>query len=269
MSVFDNVTNDASVNYDLNASSSDAVRLPFPTMLLWWTHGQKNMKALGSAMYYGGFLADKDVFEEVTSAIPSALGLAEDAFELEGNQGSYKVYGFRALALAPIARRYRWITPRPGDSGKGKSHVQYLCLVGVKGEDGKYTAIAPAIVSAKSLSAMHLQNAFKDFEKATEEQRKVTAKGLGVQYFWHPIGTFGDAAHETLAQGSVVTYPKVALPKEVTPDYIEQRFVGVENMAKIVDLRGQAQEWLDAWSKENLAKANANAEEPKKDDIPF
>jgi hypothetical protein len=225
------------------SSADEGIRLPFTAPVLWWKHGSKSLKQVGGVQYYGGWASNA---EEFFAAI-GEFGSDPHGFRnatYSGRDGDFDVYEGRAVAMAPIAIRKRWIVT-PGT--KGRSHLQMLCLMANQ-DGGNFVTWGPAVLSAKGLTTREIENTLRQFDSMTSEARKATAPGVPTLYFWRAIGTFGNEPNfQAVGSGnqqSTVTYPILYKPSAITPESIERWFVGNEAAALMVQLKAQAAEWI-------------------------
>jgi len=258
-----------------SAIDSDGIHLPFTAPIVWWKHGNKQLKATGDIRYYGGWATNAEEFYAAVGengALPT--GFVDGSFS--GNDGEFAVYQTRKVCVAPIATRKRWITM---ENSKGRSHLQMLCMLASQ-EDGHFASWGPVVLSAKGLTTREIENSFRTFDTVTAEIRKEIAPHIPTLYFWRFIGTFGkDPEFIKVGSGnntSNVTYPTIYQPQELNNDLVSSWFVGEEVAGKMVEYRNLAADWLndDRWkqSKDSIddtAMVDPNFAGGFMDDLPF
>lgn len=250
------------------APQDDRITLPFANLWMYWTNGNPAASKENGAQYYGGWAADADEFAASMGALgktvmPANFSPVQTWTNREGNE--YNVITTRAVFVAPIATRLVWSTR---DDGKSMSHLAMLCyLATLEKTDGKVSAkpYAPIVLTAKSYSSTHVQNAFKQWAANTAAARAKYAPGVPANLFWYGIGTFGDTRQQVMvgkgAQSPIVPAQAKTFP-EWTEAHIEMYFVGDEVAAEMLELKKQAAEWLaDTGKKNNAVAPNASIDE--------
>lgn len=255
---------------------SERVNLPFDAPYFWWTNGNPAGNKNGSGVqFYGGWTTDAETLEAMTEIYLRGL-VKETHYSRAGN--AYTVYAVRYLAVAPIAKRSRWVIPPEG--GKGSGHTQYLVMT-ASYQDKTFTPCIPAVLSVKGYVAMILDSVMAEFDRITLKARKQYAGNATGSLFWRLIGTFGKERSQRMVgkaeMQSPITPPVLFVPKESfdSEEALARFYVGAEVAKQMVEFRQLAQEWIDTWKQP--AKPNASnddyfpeppmPEEPG--DIPF
>lgn len=268
------------VNEMKDAFGGEGIRLPFTVTYWRWMNGQSVYKGIGSAPYFGGWAANvEDVEVAMAEYGPLPMfdpktkkGSFAGPFTLSKRDGGeYDVYTARALAVAVIGKRERWVVnaDQPGDKGRG--HTQVLGLAGYRGEDGTIQPWGPVVLTARGLAALNIRNAFRDFERKTQRPRSQFARNIPAWFFYAIVGTFGDKPQVQMAGKTGAQSPispcNLYLPEgEITAEALKTWYVGEGMVEQLIDLRHQANEWLsdDNWkSGKEAQKEDAAPEGPE------
>ncbi len=234
-------------------------RLPFAAPYLWVVNGDPKMKPLGGALYYGGWITRAEemlaVCEEKGVAVPP--GFARQPIPLRNGE-EFEGFATRYVLVAPIGARSAWLQGSNNlhvsryQEG-ARRHVQALCLLGSKhGENGSATVIpwGPVVLTAKGYQATYLVKAFREWEKKTKPLRQKVAPGVPAACFYMAVGTFGDkpeVMNVGRAESSTITPIRLYLPSALTEKTMEQLFVTEALAQLMVELRKEAEPWLNAW----------------------
>jgi hypothetical protein len=236
-----------------------SVKLPFPAPNMWWMNGKaalKNESSITDARRFGGWGISKEDFDELGISPAPSWNLTELTNE-KGN--TYSAYICRTAWVAPIARRFAWFE----NEGKSRSSLNILCYLMLRNQQGEFLKYGAVVLSAKSLSGVDLDQAFRKFTSQTAAHRD----GADAKFFLHGIGTFGDTPIFKEAKGkggasSTVTPPQLFIPKDgFNGDNLEKYFVPQEVMMEMAHLGTQAQEWLDDWNKRGKVEKQQDSAE--------
>lgn len=157
-------------------------------------------------------------------------------------------YIFPQIHVLVLAHRKRWfyrdgektIWLAPGaEFPKGaKSKVQvYVICKELNGE--------PALLTASSLNAMHLERAMNDFvKKVITPASRMSKAPFGRHHFWLPLASAGKWTNEVLKQnGQYITPPVLGLPEQVTVDVMKSLLAGREDVVFAESVIPEAREW--------------------------
>lgn len=237
-----NVANDIA-----SGMTGGRVELPFPVAYLWWNSGQADRSQEGSGVrYFGGWAADAQDVEAAGLTLPE---FARE-FWTAKDGGSYEVYTRRSVAVAPIAKRFRFF--------EGRGHLHILSLLASL-QNKSYLPWGPVVLSAKGYAAMSLESALNTWAKDTAKERREFANNLPAHFFYAPLGTFGRERQQAMAgkkgQQSPYTPVQVWLPENITVETLRKWFVGTETSNLMATLKAEATPWLEAWKQREQAAA--------------
>lgn len=249
----------------LKAPLSDGgVRLPFPAPVLWWRNGDRKMKQLGGVEYYGGWAISADELEDLQVAPPEGFAKAT----WSGKENDYDVYCGRYVGFAPIARRQKWEQAKAPDGtpkGYGRSSLQVLGVAATWDADAKqFLSYGPVVLSAKGWTAKHLQDALREFERVTAEPRKALASNLPANFFYAPVGSFGDEPNVVIVgkgpDQSPITPPTLRHVETYNAPTLQAMYLGPSTIQAAIEWKQQADEWMKAWDKPKNGDNGHNAE---------
>ena len=249
------------------------VRLPFDAPLFWWVNGSNRGVKNGSGVdYFGGWSTDGALLDSMVQssgiAIPDRL-VSEIQIPKNGNQ--FTIYSTRWLAVAPIARRFRWLIDQDKPNDKGRGHSQVLCLCSF-GKPLQYWM--PVILSAKGLASKAIDTAFKSFETETAVARKTWAHNAAYWFFWTRIGTFSDERNEVLVgprgTQSPIVEAQTYVPADLTEAKLDSLYVGERNVDIMLEMKELSSEWANAWIDNATSKQTIGRDVlPENEKIPF
>lgn len=232
-------------------SQADFVQLPFPYLRLYWHNGSPQADKAGNAKYYGGFQIGSDKAREDMSALgvtnlPSPF--VESTFVASDGK-EYDAFSARAIYAAPIKAKDDWYEEFDQKRGKTvKRHrLDFLVYLGSLTEKGKSKTIEPwgvAVISATGFAASAILRGFKEFIKDTQKIRDEFAPGVPPNFFYCPIGTFGDK-RITEAAGESTYVPAQVKQYEWTEGLLASIFVGDEAATKMIELQQLCEEWYN------------------------
>jgi hypothetical protein len=238
------------------AFGGEGIRLPYTVVYWKWQTANAVYKTYGNAPYFGGWIAnvgDVDLAVDEYGPLPmfdpkTKRGTFGGPFTIaKRDGGEFEAYGARALAVAVLGKRYRWIEERPGQAKR--SHVQVLGYMGYSQEGKIIQPWGPVVLIAKGLSAKFVTNAFRDFDSKTRRARQQHAHGIPAWFFYAIVGTFGDKPVTTMVgqagAQSPITPCDVYLPSEVSADHLKTWFIGEGLIDQALQLRRDAKEWLE------------------------
>ena len=227
----------------------DRVELPFEHLRLYWHNGYPQAQKEG-AQYFGGWFAGADDFIDDMAALnksaaPYGFSGPDQWTSRDGNE--YSTYSARAVYAAPIATRLNWLKRDDGGSTSHLGMLVYIATVEKQNDKNVLVPYAPGVLYAKSYAAKFIQDAFKQWVSDTVQLRAEAAPGVPVAMFYIPVGTFGKSRIvEDVGKSKTSPVVPCAYGKEGQWDTgtLEIHFVGDDIGAKIVELRRQAEEWL-------------------------
>lgn len=260
----------------------EGIKLPFPHLVIWAANGDRKMKQMATTSptaYFGGWNLDHDLVQELGDTKELKTPLDQTGWlrtQKEGREGAYTVYETRVLHMAPICKRFSWLS-KDGksrtpdyDAGHSRSHLQVLCLIGAQKPDG-ILYVAPAIVSVKGKGqTTALNNALKAWETQINANRQaMNAKGFPLFAWWQSIGTSGEPNFVSVGpskDSSDITPVKAVMATDkLTPEQMGKRFVGPDcfQLAKI--LLQDAKPWREAWKSPAESKQRGQQAPPPGD----
>ena len=221
----------------------EGIQLPFFAPVMFWKHGSP--QAGEGVCLYGGW---GSASEQYDFGDEPPQGFVPETWH-SSSGGAYDVFSSRQVSIAPILTRTRWTT---NENGKSRSHKQMLCMLGTW-DEVTYVPYGPAILSAKGLASRYLVEAITEFERQINPIRKESIAHIGLSFFWHVIGTFGDAQYEQMGSGnqtSTGTIIRAGHIKDPTIDTLKTLFVGLDVMNMMASYQSEAQDWYNAWKDE-------------------
>jgi len=254
------------------SGSNSRVPLPFAAPEMWWKNGEAaiaGMKEITDARRFGGWGVSKEEIDNMAYPLPP-LPEKWKLYEMTNSKGkAYEAYLTRSAWAAPIARRHAWFNYE----GKNQSRVNYLCYLGVVGEDKKILPWGPVVLSSKSFDGVNLDKLFKEFATKTSALRGATAPN----YFYTPLGTFrSEPMFDTRkgkngAESSVTPCQLFENKDGYTLDGLKSVFVGADIAKDMMELKKLSTEWLDDWNKkkDDRVAVVAPAAIPEEDENPF
>ena len=134
---------DPNVQKELQGSltNNQSVKLPFGAPQMWWSNGKPallSVNEIQDARRFGGFGVSREDVEAQAGQIPAELPYNWKLFDdLTNTKGAtYSAYLSRTAWVAPIARRYRWM------SFEGKEEPFLEIAAGESIEQGTYSTHA-------------------------------------------------------------------------------------------------------------------------------
>ena len=228
--------------------TGDFVELPFYAPYLWVLNGKANLKNPQDKInvpYFGGFAVSKDDFELAVTEYGNPGNFT--FYTMVNQEGKeYESYAVRALPIAPIVTRERWV--------EGRGHVQILAVAAMRADDGHFAYWAPVVLTAKSYTAKFLRDSLKEWERFTAKARREFAPGYPANLFYSPVGTFGsERKQQMVGKGSQSPITPIGLYKgkdgQCTQEMLQANFVGMDVVHLMKSLKEQAREWVDDWKK--------------------
>lgn len=227
--------------------TGDFVELPFYAPYLWVLNGKANLKNPQDKFnvpFFGGFAVSRDDFElAVTEYGNPGNFVFYTMVNQEGKE--YEIYASRAVAVAPIVTRERWI--------EGRGHVQVLAYAGMRGENGYFAPWGPVVLTAKSYTAKFLRDSLKEWESFTAKARREFAPSYPANLFYCFVGTFGERKQIMVGKGSQSPITPINLYKgnngQCTQEMLQANFVGMDVVHLMKSLKEQAKEWVEDWKK--------------------
>lgn len=239
---------------------------PVPVIRLSWHNGTPQSPKNSAAQHYGGWQRGKDDFDADVDAL--GLQLPEDCginlatwTSKEGTE--YEAYSTRNIYAAPIKVRDDWWEEFDATKGRVVKRHRLDVLVMLAGYDAqakKLYKLAPAILTAHNYAASAVLKAIKAFEKDTKEAREEHAPGVPLQFFYIPLGTFGDKRITTPAGESSIVPCQYMQRATWDEKFLTFLFVGDETGAEILQIAGDATDWVND-THDNRAKDTAEMDQ--------
>lgn len=247
---------DPNVQKELQGSltNNQSVKLPFGAPQMWWSNGKPallSVNEIQDARRFGGFGVSREDVEAQAGQIPAELPYNWKLFDdLTNTKGAtYSAYLSRTAWVAPIARRYRWMS----FEGKNKSQVEYLCYLAVMEQNKTLNPWGAVVISGSSYSGSAIDNAIKEFAQKTASIRG----GVSQNFFFHPLGTWGNSPKPEERKGkngssSLITPCQLYVPENgYTEETLQKWFVPQEYHAELADLLRKSKDWLADWAKKD------------------
>lgn len=251
-------------SFDPTRAASAEVKPPFPYIEFNWHNGFASADKTGGAKYFGGW----QISEENAGRALGTFGkvysyFGEMSMWAKGKgDGEYPARSTRFITAVPIATRAKWYDGREGYKGSTKTQVLvYLC------EIDKSKTIVPygaGLINGGSYhSGKAISEAFQAWSNHVNTHREEAAIGnIPAWAFWGYFGTFGDkriTREVGSGEKNIVVPCQVNVPKEVAS--IRSLYVGDGIASEVMQLRTQAQAWLD--------DAKAKKQDKKEESNPF
>ena len=215
-----------------------------------WHNGQQAMKALGGVQFTGGVVLPKKY-------LPDGFALAgwkEERITFRSGKEESALTA-REVGFAPIRTRFRWFARQGNETAyfprnafvmgaNMRGHLQML--VAVKG------AAEPIVITFKGKASQAYETSLKDFSaKVVQAANRHAPKGKALpRYaFWMTISPAPHSKAGSAGQEAVVTLPTLALPAEITREYLQASYVGRENLVRFQEWHQEAEPWVEAWEK--------------------
>lgn len=257
---------DAPEGFDqgMQGAFGDQVQLPFFAPFVSWDNGNAAYRqSTAAAAYTGGW----SMFADAAEILSKDYEHMHSHFQLIENlqKGDKEVTGWMAqwLPVAVIGQRMRWIAE---EGQRPRSHLQVLVMTAEADKDGVMAAYAPMVLTVKGQNGTTtLQGALGEWRAKSAKARRDLAKGLSESAFWVPLGVF-TKKREAIMIGTApnqkqVVPIKLHMPDELTVDVLRRLYVGREVAEYMLDLRSQAEPWLNEW-KRQAAEAKAQGIDP-------
>jgi len=250
-------------------SDKSGIKLPFPAPTLYWYNGKTEFMTVNEITdprRFGGWGVSKEDIDTLGVA-PSRAWKLHDLTNKDAKQ--YQAYLFRTAWVAPIARRSAWFE----NEGKSRSSLNILAYLALRNKEGKFLPYGAVILKASSFTGINLDKCFKEFATKTAEFRGETLPN----FFFHPIGTFGEMPKFSTNKGkggkeSSVTDPQLYIPDGgYSEEFLSACFVpnvGSEILADMAKFKKDAKDWLADWNdrkgeKKESAPVQENEEYPE------
>lgn len=268
----------------VSVQSDSGVDLGVTPLYLYPLKGQpQNPKNLGDgAAHYGGFAVSGEDVQPYQDATGHDLSeFLDGPITLTNFSGNdYEIYAARNIYFATLAVRVGWFKQQQDDgSVRNRSKTHALGLIGKETEDG-IVYVDWAVIRSSSYAGKYLKDAIDAFAKSTETARTALSvkhkldSVLPAGAFWNVLGSGTGEKRETVGlppsnPKTHITYTQAALPDEWDAEKIMARYIGAEAHVLLANEipADVLQEWVNEFSKENIAKAEAQAQEPAPVDL--
>lgn len=236
-------------DFDYDIVDPDAVEQSIPSYpVAQWHNGKPGLKSVGGVQYSGGVVLP-------AKYLPS--GLMIDGWIMEemsfGSGKEETVLATQRIVLAPIRTRFRWFVkqgeeiiyyPRHAySSGTNmRGHIQVLSAI--RGIDELI------VVTFKGKASQAFEALIKDYDtKVVHTANRTAPKGkpLPRYAFWMTIIPGAHSKAGKTGQESIVTLPTLALPADLTREYLLSCYVGRDNLIRFQEWYRQADTWVSAW----------------------
>ena len=241
-------------DFDFDAVDPNAVEQTVPAYpVAQWHNGQQALKALGGVQYTGGvvlpakYLADGFTLQGWTrERITFRSGKEETA--LTTNK----------VSIAPIRSRFRWFVRQGSETAYYPRHA-YAMGANMRGHLQVLAAVQgasePVVITLKGKASQAFEALQKDFgTKVVQTANREAPKGkeLPRYAFWMSIAPGPHAKAGGSGQESMVTLPALALPADISREYLRSLYVGRENLIRFQEWHQESVAWVDAWEKSGV-----------------
>lgn len=237
---------------DPNASEQTVPAYP----VAQWHNGQQALKALGGVQFSGGVILPEKYLSE-GSSFP---GWTRERITFRSGKEETALTA-HTVSIAPIRTRFRWFVRQGAETAyyprqafvmgaNMRGHLQVLATM--------QGAADPIVITFKGKASQSFEVVLKDFSaKVLQPANRQAPKGKALpRYaFWMPIAPgphtkAGGAGHE-----SVVTLPTLALPADITQEYLQSLYIGRDSLIRFQEWYQEAGAWVDAWEKSGVEHA--------------
>jgi hypothetical protein len=234
-------------DYDIVDPNATEQSIPAYPVAQWY-NGKQALKSAGGVQYCGGIVLP-------TKYLPG--GVVPDGWKIEGiTFGSGKeetAATTQKIIFAPIRSRFHWFA-KQGEETIYYPRNAYVAGANMRGHLQVLSAIhgidEPIVITFKGKASQAFKALLKDFDtKVTRIANRTAPKGkpLPRYAFWMTIIPGAHSKAGKTGQESVVTPPSLALPADITKEYLLSCYVGRENLVRYQEVYGQADMWVNAW----------------------
>lgn len=237
------------LDFDYDVVDPDAVEQSIPSYpVAQWHNGKPGLKSVGGVQYSGGVVLP-------AKYLPSGLmidgWIMEEMSFVSGKEET--VLATRRIILAPIRTRFRWFV-KQGEETIYYPRNAYVAGANMRGHVQVLSAVhgidEPIVVTFKGKASQAFEALIKDYNtKVVHTANRTAPKGkpLPRYAFWMTIipGTHWKVGKT--GQESVVTLPTLALPTDITKEYLLSCYVGRDNLVRFQEFYRQADTWANAW----------------------
>lgn len=240
-----------SSDFDFDVVDPNATEQTIPVYpVAQWLNGQQALKALGGVQFSGGVVLPS----RYLSDCPSFPGWARERITFRSGKEEEAITA-HAISVAPIRTRFRWFARQGGETAYYPRHA-FVMGANMRGHLQVLAAVQgaaePIVITFKGKASQAFESLLKDFgAKVVQVANRQAPKGKSLpRYaFWMPVvagshAKAGGAGHE-----SVVTLPTLALPADISQDYLRSLYIGRENLIRFQKWHQEADPWVDAWEK--------------------
>jgi hypothetical protein len=227
----------------------DYVDLPFAYLRMGWNNGNPHASKADGVKYYGGFERGmEDITPDLEAMnltdVPSYFSQPIEFINDEGK--AYLARASRYLYAAPIMAKDDWWEEKDTRTREMKKRHRLDFLVYLASiQKDVLIPWGPAVISKQGYAATAIIRAFKGWQKDTADIRRVAAPRIDASCFFACVGTFGPDRIQDKAGESIYVPCQFNHPEKWTEEQLERLFVGESVAAIIIDLQGQAEEWMN------------------------
>jgi len=261
-------------SFDPTRAASAEIKPPFPYIEFNWHNGFAAADKTNGAMHFGGWqisVENAGLALATFGKVYAYFGETKDWAKGKGD-GTYKASSTRFITAVPIATRAKWYDGREGF--KGSTKTQVLAYLAEIDKEHKVTPYGPALIHCGSYhSGKAVSEALQAWSNHVNTNREAAKIGnIPGWAFWGYFGTFGDkrlTKEVGAGEKNIIVPCQVKFPKD--PVSIREMYIGDEIAKEIMDLRKQAQAWLDDAKKKGAVKQDEEVPAPENfDDVnPF
>lgn len=231
---------------DPTRSEAQGEKLPFDALNVWWVNGSAAHKAAGGPRYFGGWEVSAEQVAESTWGLPKSW----EQYEAVGKDGSpYPAYGSRVLTLALIAKREKFTNYDDKNDVKltfGQGYSSHTQTLGAMFFDKALTDFIPVVVTTKGVNAGKMNKAIKTWKEALGKANSAW-RNYSLMAFALTFGTKGTEREQvSVGKGDKKSW---IVPIQPLIFNIETRLIGRATVEAMLNLRMQAEPWLDDWRK--------------------
>jgi hypothetical protein len=223
-----------------------------------WHNGQQALKIVGGVQYAGGVILPTKYLSDgftlsgwVTERITFRSGKEETALTAQ------------KIIMAPIRTRFRWFV-RQGNETIYYPRNAFVMGANMRGHLQVFTAVhgadEPIVITFKGKASQSFEALLKDFATRVVQvanRQAPKGKSLPRYAFWMNIVPGPHTKAGSTGQESIVTLPTLALPAEITREYLRTIYTGRDNLIRFQEWFQQADTWVEAWEKTGVEQAES------------
>jgi uncharacterized protein YukE len=249
-------------DFDYDVVDPNAAERSVPTYpVAQWHNGQRALKAAGGVQYTGGAVLP-------ARYLPGRFRISSWAMERITFRSGKEERALTSdkVVMAPIRARFRWFA-RQGTETIHYPRSAYVMGAHMRGHLQVLAAIRgadePIVATFKGKASQAFEALMKDFSaKVVQVVNRLAPKGKSLpRYaFWMSIAPGPHTKTGSAGQEAFVTLPTLALPADISRDFLQTIYVGRENLIRFQEWYREAEPWADAWEKTGVEHADSASE---------